>query len=364
MTQAEEKLDDYEDGMYFGLSDDVYHQIPALSSSGIKNLLISPVDFYMRCPWLSPSYQEDKEESEALFIGRAFHKRICEGKKAFDDTYVPEFEPPEGSLRTGDELKAACKELGLPVSGTKATLIDRIADHPLGGSYQIYDQLKSEFESANEGKEQISFDLLTRIEVANAMIEKNTELSKCFRGGLPEVSIVWSGHGVRYKVRFDFLKPKSFTDLKTFANKMRKPIDDAIYYSMACEKYHVQFALYLLGADRAIEFAQQGKVYIPENYETKYPIVSPFLEEIAKTEKEAMGCYAVFQQKGIAPLARGKKFERGSMFWNGVHAVEDATAIFKKNMGHFGTSQWVDTTPIEAFSDEKFPPFAIYTVME
>ena len=35
-----------EPGIHFGLSDDVYHALPALSASGIKNLLVSPMVFW------------------------------------------------------------------------------------------------------------------------------------------------------------------------------------------------------------------------------------------------------------------------------------------------------------------------------
>ena len=83
---------DISDGVYFQLSAEEYHAIPALSASGIRNILISGPDFWYRCPWLNPAYVD--EDSEAMNIGRAYHTRILEGSDVFCQNYAQTFEAP------------------------------------------------------------------------------------------------------------------------------------------------------------------------------------------------------------------------------------------------------------------------------
>jgi hypothetical protein len=85
---------DIPDGMHFGLDAEVYHAIPALSASGIKNLLISGPDFYYRCPWLNPAYEEEETDTVAKTAGRAYHTRILEGRQTFYQQYGPTFDAP------------------------------------------------------------------------------------------------------------------------------------------------------------------------------------------------------------------------------------------------------------------------------
>jgi hypothetical protein len=89
---------------------------------------------------------------------------------------------------------------------------------------------------------------------------------------------------------------------------------------MASRKYHIQFTFYMRGADKAKllpAFAHEG-AEIPKD---------EWLACFRATKEH--GCYAVFQQKGIAPLARGKKFLRGSIWSCGEVAIEEAIRRFK-----------------------------------
>ncbi len=86
----------FQEGVFFGMAEDHYHAVPALSASGVKNLRMSPLDFYMRAPWLNAHYEADNDEPEDSFakvLGRAYHKRILEGREAFIACYAPAFDP-------------------------------------------------------------------------------------------------------------------------------------------------------------------------------------------------------------------------------------------------------------------------------
>lgn len=69
------------------------------------------------------------------------------------------------------------------------------------------------------------------------------------------------------------------------------------------------------------------------------------------------GFYFVFQQKGIAPLARCKKFARGSLWSCGEVAIEEAIKRFRENMARYGELAWVDDGVIKEFLDDHFPAY-------
>lgn len=341
-------MSDIQDGIHFGLDEDIYHKIPALSASGIKHLLAHPMMFWANS-WMNPHKQES--DSMAKVVGKAYHKRILEGKEAFGLCYASKFNPPDGVVSTQEELKKLCSDSSLPVSGTKAVLVSRLRD--AGVDFKYYDELEQEYIAHHVGKEFLPIDLMARIELSAAMIEKHPSLNRCFVGGMPEVTVVWTENGVRYKCRFDYLKPRSIIDLKTFENIGGKSVDRAIYLTMASYKYHIQGAFYgQYAAPRAVAFAKAGKVFgLPDSI-----TAAEFIKQLSEADEH--GFYFVFQQKGDAPIARGKKLPRGSVWNAGVAAIEDAKATYVRCLETFGTDPWVDTSDIEQFEDEQFPIYA------
>lgn len=336
----------YETGLYFGLPEEAYHALPCLSASGVKNLLISRMDFWARS-WMNPL--REQVDSEAFKIGKAYHKRILEGRAAFESCYCGQFNPSDYpcALSTNDEIKAELRRRGLQVSGNKAELKARlVASDP---SVEFLDDVYQQWrETVLDGREELDEQLISRIEVAAAMIEKHPELSKCFQGGYPEVSVVWVQDGITFKSRFDYLKIRAISDLKTFANMMNKPVEAAIYHAMAGEKYHIQAAMYDNAVKQAVKFAREGRVF---------GHVDPaWIKRFAQSKEHDF--YFVFQQKGIAPVARGFKFPKGLMFGCGQQAIEDASRVFLDCIRTFGTDPWVDTTPIGEFDDGRFPIWA------
>ena len=331
-----------EDGVYFSLDEESYHSIPALSASGIKNLLISNPDFWFRSPF-NPNKRD--ENTEAMTVGKAFHKRILEGREAFYDKYAVTFEEPPGCLRTVDDIKEALVKAGVDKpKGLKPALIEQLLE--VQPDAMILDELKIDYQLLHHGKEFLSASLIETIELAAAMIEKHPSLSKCFRGGYPEVSVIWTEDGVRFKARFDYLKPKAIIDLKTFGNTMNKPVDSAIYSAMASGKYHIQAAFYL----RAVRAAQSSSRPVDFGGDPKW------LEAFTNCEEHDF--YFVFQQKGIAPLARGKKFLRGSLWSCGEVAIDEAIRRYKQCIEVYGPDiPWIDNTPIDEFQDDLFPAF-------
>lgn len=336
-------------GLYFGLPEEEYHAIPALSASGIKNLLISPTDFYYRS-WLNA--EKEDVESEALVIGKAYHKRILEGRAAFEQAYCPTFSAPDGCLKTIDEIKAALQAAGVdtPTKWKKADYV--LAAQQFLPDAKIFDIELARYDAETQGRVQLSPDLIGRIEIAAAMIEMHPQLNKCFSGGFPEVTVIWEMDGIPFKSRFDYLKPAAVVDLKTFTNTQNKPVDLAIYSAMASFKYHIQASLYLIAATEAAKFAKAGKVFGPDLAQ----VSDDWLQKLAGCKDHRF--IFVFQQKGIAPLARGKWFKKGSIHACALASIESATATFKRCYEAYGDAPWVDASEITDLEDELFPVYA------
>lgn len=335
-----------EPGVYFGLADETYHQLPYLSATGIKRILISDMDFWS-FSWMNPLKPE--RNSEAMTVGKAYHKRILEGYDAYLDAYCPEFDPSpyRSALETNDQIKAILKMKGQPVGGNKPELKERL--RRVMPDVQFIDEVRQNWlENEANGRIPLNRRLMAKIEISAAMIEKHPELSKCFSGGMPEVTIIWEEDGVRFKARLDYLKFKAIVDYKTFGNMMEKPIDQAIYYAMASRKYHIQAAMYMKAMEQAVQFIRRGQVhgFAPKE----------FLSRVCQVDQHDF--YFVFQQTGPSPVARGKKFPRAQMYGCGLAAIEDATKRYKKALRTFGTDTWVDMTPIDEFEDERFPIWA------
>ena len=341
------------DGIYFNMPFEEYLAIPALSASGIKKLCISSMDFWAES-WMNPNRPERKEAKHFL-DGSAYHARILEGAEVFNSLYAPEFDGSEypDALKSTDDLKdwlRHAKSMGedVKLTGNKSFLIEQI--HAIDSDVEIFDALKQGYFEAWAGYEFIDRETMAQIELAAAMIENHPELSKCFQGGYPEVTILWhdSDTGVRMKARIDFLKPRAIVDLKTFANKSGKPIDRAIYTDIAANNYHIQAALYYKAVELAREFVKDGKVY-----RGGCSVADVWLQSFVETQESHF--VFVYQQKGIAPVSRGKIFPKSMIYDCATYQIRDAIERFVDCQKTYGSMPWVDVQPIEGLDDTGFP---------
>lgn len=335
------------EGVYFGLDANIYHEAPYLSASGIKSLLVSPLEFWT-FSHMNP--KKPKRDTDALKIGNAYHKRILEGRAAFYDEFVAEFDRSDypHALDTATDIREVMRDKGLKLSGNKPELISRLRESD--PTIEIMDDIYNNWlKNEAKGKTIVSKEVVERIEISAAMIENDPQLGKCFTGGYPEVSVIWQENGVFFKARLDYLKPRAIVDLKTFENFKRKNVESAIYGSMANEKYHIQASFYMEQAAKAIvRLVKQGKVFGCHDKE--------FLSKLSKAQDHDF--YFVFQQKGLVNIARGAKFPRNSMFSCGQVAIEEAITIYKRCLETFGTDPWIDTSPIFEMDDGRFPVYA------
>ena len=338
---------EHKQGIFFSMSDEEYHSVPALSNSGIKWLLVSPTDFWARS-WMNPGHVD--EDTDAMIIGRAYHTRILEGKAKFDSLYAPALHKDDfpKALVTVDDIKNALKERKLTVSGNKPVLIERLlADSP---DLEIWDHILAYHAREHEDRTLLSKTTFMELELAAAMIERHSVLSKCFTGGYPEVSIFWNDPvtNTPMKSRIDYLKAAATIDLKSFANMNAKPIDRAIIYDIASRKYYLQKAVYDEAVDHAKGFCRDGLIYgdIPPR---------EWLNAFIGTNDRKF--VFVFQQKGIAPVARAKVMPH--LLVNDIAKIAMRTAIdlFCQCREKYGDDIWLDLEGLGELHDDDFPSY-------
>lgn len=345
-------------GVFFNLSDTEYHKALALSASGIKNLRISTLDWWARSPLNPQQPTESDTESFAKTVGKAYHKRILEGRAAFTASYAAEVDPADhpNALRSNDELSRRCADLGLKASGRKADLILRILEADPEHIDVIWERIVAAHERKHAGKIFLPSDLISKIEISAKMIEAHPELRKAFSGGFPEVSVFWTDEetGVPCKARFDYLKPQAIVDLKTFENMMGMPVERAIARAVAVNKYHIQAAFYVEAFRQAQRIKRASLEGLPADLAGAKP--DPFLRAFLATDEPVF--MFVFQQKGIAPLARGKILPHGMTMDIGRQEAAVAKDTFARCWATFGPdAPWVDIAEITSFDSTDFPAF-------
>lgn len=250
-----------------------------LSSSGLGPLLRSPAHYHA---YLA----RERKSTKAQNIGTAGHSIILE--KAIDRIAVaPSPEDYPNALKTGDELKARCKQLDLPVSGTKAELVARIREKDSG--LVLWEDILAKFSAETEGKTIVTKDEYDDVVGMAKAVHAHPEASLALAGGVAETSIFWDQNGVKCKARLDYIKvaTRELIDLKT--------TEDASPYEFSRSVFNFgyfrQAAVYIAGVEAVYGFRPTFK--------------------IIAVEKKAPYGVSVFKLTDAA-LARGREeFERG-----------------------------------------------------
>lgn len=400
-------------GIYFGMSEDDYHAIPAFSSSGGKKLAVSSMDYWANS-WLNP----DKEEVERkhLDLGKAIHAFVLEGEDEYLGRFAIELDPEDYAdqavLTTADEIKAAIGKFTAeqpvkPVSGSKTEIVQQLKDlgsdnldgtipelkeligeftetvpvKPVsrveeeredGTTYSraatkddwieqlldldptamIWDRMVAEHRAKHEGKTFIDARTDRRIRIAVKMIMAHDEISKAFTGGFPEVSIFWhcATTGVPMKARVDYLKMRAIVDLKSFGNNAGMPIDRAIERTIANYRYNLQQVQYDEGVQAAKAMIRAHGVKVIHGNERQVE----FAKAWAMEETDPAFIF-VFQQTGNAPVTRGKVMPRGTVFSVTRARHEELKRKWAVCAETFGTDPWLDIQPIDEIEDEAIP---------
>lgn len=351
-------------GIYFGMPEEEYHADRSLSASGIKDIHVTPLTFWMRSGF-NPNKIDDSTEPKER--GKAFHARLLEGADAFIERYavLPQIEDYPEALDGGDALKDRCKELGLPVSGTIAKLCERISAADPDAVLWPIKMLAFQEEAMASGKTVIKRKLADEIERMVRIVEMNPATGKALRGGYPEVSVFWvdAEAGVPMKSRVDYLKARAIVEQKTFTNPFGKPIDAAIAGTVANNKYFVDAAVRMDGIEQAkAMYRKHGQKIVHGHMPA-----SDWMDAFAAPGPHAF--VFLFLEAGDVPNVRAREFkereregakDQNLYFAKGQAMYRQGVALYRQCFEHYGTDlPWVDPQPIRSFTDGDFPIWAL-----
>lgn len=369
-----------EPGIYFGMPEEVYHAIHAVSTSGLKRLSVSSMDYWADSVLNADrDLDEDGEEKEVkphFDFGKAIHCFVLEGEDCYAARYVVGLDKRDypNRLETTDEIKAEIVRLGhKPISRgfdnaeRAAKKDDWIAQllH-LDPTACIWEDVQKQFRRMHEGAQFITARTDRRVRIAAKMVLGHPEIGPIVSSGYPEVSVFWYCRttGVPMKARFDKLTMQEIVDLKSFGNRGGMPIDRAIERAIATYRYNLQHVIYDEAATEVKRMIREAPLMHPpisseddctdKEHEARFN----FAEEWARVPEHDF--LFVFQQTGLAPVTRGRRMPRQEM---GVFGTTRARAeILKRrwlaNCEVYGTDPWLDIVPIDTIEDENIPLYA------
>lgn len=127
-----------EPGIYFGMPDEIYHAIHAVSTSGLKHLSVSSMDYWANSV-LNPDRDLDedgneKDEKPHFNFGKAIHCFVLEGEDCYTARYAVDLDPAdfkdEPILFDTASIKSAIGKFH-----------ERVSVKPVGGKQDLIDQL-------------------------------------------------------------------------------------------------------------------------------------------------------------------------------------------------------------------------------
>jgi len=336
-------------GIYFDLPMAAYHADPSLGSTDLKALLVHPAAYWQRSH-LNPE-RSDNDDTPAKKIGRALHALVLEGEAGFARQFAEEPMPAAypGCLVTLDDLKGKCRDLGEPVSGTKAELAKRIrAKAP---DVIVFDDILALFRAMVErdGLEVLKADAMAEVRAAAANIRLNPHLARAFQGGVPEVSVFWvDADGVPCKARYDYFKPRTIVNLKKFANQRQRPVDLAIHLAISEYRYDLQAKHYLDSYPHLYAAAREGRVF------GDCPLPAGWERQIA--DPDAIVYSWIFHQMDGPPVTVGRQITVQSPALNrAAREVARAKAVYRECVAKYGSQRWVADEPIVELADTDLP---------
>lgn len=359
-AQAAEPADDQErppphrPGVYFKLPWADYLASESLGSGAIKDLLISPEDYWYghRDP------QRERPETEAMARGRAYHTYILEGAETFHQEYAPKPDKadyPEAAV-TMDDLKAICAEYGIKAARSKAATIEALRDFDWTG--EAWDEIKADLEEQAAGKTMIAGDDCTKIESMAKIVHGHDHIAVALEEGWPEVTFFVDIDDVAVRARIDWLGPKWQVALKTFSNPNRTPIDKHIANRVAYEKYFVELVMYAEIIEAAKQLPDDAFHDAPDGFVETFKASDPHqaMFVFLGTDTPCVRARGMVR-KGAARGIGGR--DGTAWAWEaGSAQFHEALRTFRQFRDQFGMDKpWRAREPIRYFQDTEFPPF-------
>ncbi len=241
-------------GIYFDLDFDEYHAIERLSKSGIKQLLVSPADYWADSP-LNPAPikltpEQERRQKIARLLGSAYHCARLE-PLAFHDRYVREisqadFAEVEGMLFTGTDLKAALKDRELKQTGSVLEQAYRLRDEGDISGDLLWPIQQEVWENDRGDRIAVPAEAFDQIIIDMTRLASVPSVHAALSDGFAEVSILYTcpETGLPMKSRLDWLRADGFGEFKSFANSSGKPVEQCILDAIRFNRYYLDIAAY------------------------------------------------------------------------------------------------------------------------
>ena len=313
--------------------------------------------------WLNP--RRTSYDSDAKKTGRAYHKYILEGADAFDAEFAPVLDRKDftGALVTTADLIEWLKQkkLALPSGRAKKEdyikMVMRHPEHPV-----IWDIKKADHESDHQNKTLLRSNIIEEIKMADYTLRLDKHSSASVSNGDAEVSVLYhhvieelDGSGKKYRIpckaRFDYLRLKAITDLKTFSSNPNETFKRAVVRAIASYRYNVQAAGYRQAWEAALPLIADQKI-----------IGNPgFKQRMADAARFEKSFFFLFQMAGL-PVSRLFQFPlSGSIAYDaGQTVLKEGQINFARCYEAYGTDPWLEVEAPEMLTDDDFPQYMFY----
>jgi len=363
------------DGIYFNLPFKDYAAQDRFSVSRINKVNESPLTYWT--DEIEPTLAEDfdlgahlDEATESMAEGKAWHVMALEGEDAFNALYATDYNASDfpDALGSKPEHMAAAVKYGVAIN--KSDTIAKIADKlkMAGAPVTFHDDLRAAHVAANEGKELISAVKMDELRRAGKIMAAYNVQEDFLTGGFPEVSILVTIKGVKYKVRVDYLRPDAQIEFKTITRRSKtKPFDEACADQMHNFGYFTGGYLYSLCVEAARNKLRAGGDFVVTGADSPDDLV-PWL---AAFKSNGGGQYwHLFQERGKhnhVLLRRFDKYDEAlqsrkvQKIWRtGQVDVERGVKLYNYFMEQNGReNMWLPALDAKPWDDGDFRPWQI-----
>ncbi|MDC9563424.1 MULTISPECIES: PD-(D/E)XK nuclease-like domain-containing protein [unclassified Pseudoalteromonas] len=299
------------EGIYINMPNDLYHSLPALSSSQLKEFKESPPHYFRR--YLSGiEVKRTLQTQRTLDAGTLGHELILEPED-FHNKYFRELLPIDepDALHTEAQIKAELEKLNLKTTGSKAVKTERLLN--MNPNAKVFDDLQRinrekqgvQSTAVIEGEEKTLYG--GKLGVDGQVWDSALRIVKSLKNepqadayinyGLPEVAIIarCPRTNLLLKVKFDWLR---FDDEAADVKTTRSANPDDFSRQMRSLKYDLQQAFYtyvasLVGINIrrflfvAIEYASADYCQLFKIKDTR---LAKAFEDMHKAKEEFVEC--------------------------------------------------------------------------
>jgi hypothetical protein len=311
-----------------------YAKAPGLTNSMMSDLAISPMRMWHH--WIRPDRIPEEPTPQQVF-GTALHCAVLEPDQ-FEKRYARELEPPEGCLRTMDDLRGFLKMNVVTPKGTrKAEIILQVQQ--LFPNALILDVLEATRAEQHAGKEMLSAEDWSRVNRCADALRREPELQKILRdpAGVAEVpiSVTEPETDVRLKGKLDWVTPTHTLDLKTFVTKRGRSVDRSVHDAIFYEGYYRQAYFY--------DLLRGWSKTAPAGCLDRPAFIMAFVESEEPHEVRI---------KTLRPKTGGNV----NLYWERARIeVRDLIQTYDQCMEQFGTEPWRTQQDVTPLYDEDLP---------